>query len=260
MRQLAVGHRTIEEGIKRIRTLFASAGKTTDTREQLDILQRLAPSILHALYQQLIEPVAELLHNARHILVVADGLLYSLPLELLVTHYDAAQQQRFQDDTRQAGRKRPWLSQFDDLPYLGAHYRFCLPAKPGDVSATTPAATTTAFFGEVQRYSPETQQQLTLIHASRGAAVDHLPRLPETAREVEEIARLVGGKTRSIYDTRRKNLPSKNCMVPRSSIFLWQPTASWGGEFLLWNEPGSTCHRRPARPSAREGTAYAGPR
>ena len=264
MRQLTVQQATLEDDIKHVRRIFANASKARDARTQLDILQRLDPHVLHALYQQLIAPVAELLHDAEHILVVADGLLYSLPLELLVTQYDAAQQQRFQDSARRAGRTQPFLSQFDDIQYAGARYRFLY--LPGvatlalrrqkslhshavvDSQYDVVAFADPIFFNEAwpsemasgstrtTDYSPETHQQLALLRSSRAASADYLHRLPETAEEVQTIAQRVGGKTALFLRQNAQEFALKKLHGTTIKYLVLATHGLLGGEFLLWDE------------------------
>ena len=59
----------------------SAQGINTDRSTSLD------PMVLYRLYQDLIAPAEDSLRSAVQVLVVADGALYNLPLELLVTAY-----------------------------------------------------------------------------------------------------------------------------------------------------------------------------
>jgi len=102
-------------------------GQIRQPLEQVAQLDKLNPEELYKLYQDLIAPVEDTLHGAQRVLVVADGALYNLPLELLVTAYGEPDQRAFRR-ARQNGdgstAKQPLLSEYATLPYLADRYRF----------------------------------------------------------------------------------------------------------------------------------------
>jgi CHAT domain-containing protein len=195
------------------------AGLQLGNRGALEPLERLEPADLHALYRDLIAPVEPVLKDARRVLVVADGPLYSLPLELLITDYDAARQATFRAARSKAtGRphRPPLLGEYADLPYLADRYPFrylpSLAALASQRRYPKPAAPTTrplvAFADPVfdpaeataaapatRGHTPATQQTLALLTRS-GAAAGPLARLPDTAAEARALAAAVSGEAR----------------------------------------------------------------
>lgn len=185
--------------------------------DPLAALERLDPTDLYALYHGLIAPVEPALKDAQHILVVADGPLYSLPLELLITDHDATQQSAFRAARGKAtGRpNRPaLLSEYAGLPYLADRYAFrYLPSlaalasqrrypKP-TVPTTRPLVTfadpvfdpqDAAALAATRSYTPATQQTLALL--TRSGAAGSLARLPDTADEARALAATVPGDAR----------------------------------------------------------------
>ncbi|HPE70561.1 MAG TPA: tetratricopeptide repeat protein [Candidatus Competibacter sp.] len=192
--------------------------------DNLAQLETLEPNDLYALYQGLIVPVEPVLKDAERILVVADGPLYSLPLELLITGYDNAQRAAFREARNHAtGRpnRPPYLGEYALLPYLAERYAFRYlpslaalasqrryPKPPVPVThplvafadpvfspaehapSATPSDTSAV---ATHRYNPATQQTLTLLNRS-GSPADDLQRLPDTTEEAQTIAALVPGR------------------------------------------------------------------
>lgn len=177
--------------------------------------------MLHALYQSLIAPLEPILQGAKQVLVVADGPLYTLPLELLVSAYGDAERQTFRQARRTAdgSAARPFLGEYATLSYLADRYRFTyLPSlaalasqrhypKPRlPVTRQLVAFADPVFGPEAPKprqaaevapsrgHSPSTQATLRLL-ARSGTNTD-LARLPETAEEARAIAKLVGARNR----------------------------------------------------------------
>ena len=185
--------------------------------DPLAALERLDPADLYTLYHGLIAPVEPALKDAQHILVVADGPLYSLPLELLITDHDATRQSAFRAARSKAtGRpNRPaLLSEYAGLPYLADRYAFrylpSLAALASQRRYPKPTVPTTrplvafadpvfdpqdAAIASTRGYTPATQQTLARLTRS-GAAAGPLARLPETADEARALAATVPGDAR----------------------------------------------------------------
>ncbi|MGB4967342.1 MAG: tetratricopeptide repeat protein, partial [Candidatus Saccharimonadales bacterium] len=109
---------------QRIHTL--RKGLRLDDQGGIITLSQLDPSELHALYRDLIAPIEPQLGEGKRLLIVADGPLYSLPLELLVTTYDDAQQRTFEQNRKSAdgSAEHPLLDEYAALTYLGQRYQF----------------------------------------------------------------------------------------------------------------------------------------
>ncbi|HPE70566.1 MAG TPA: tetratricopeptide repeat protein [Candidatus Competibacter sp.] len=182
----------------------------------LSQLEHLDPHDLYALYQGLIAPVEPVLNDAQRLLVVADGPLYSLPLELLITAHDATQQRAFRHARRRAdgSANHPWLRQYADLPYLAERYTFRYlpslaalaaqrryPKPPVPVTRPlvafadpifSPTEDTASPTTTTSNYPPATQHTLARLKRS-GSLTAPLKRLPETAEEAQAIAAAVPG-------------------------------------------------------------------
>ena len=233
LQPVAVSRQTLTDLVARVRRPLEEAAKQSN----LTPLADLDPADLHRLYQHLIAPVADLLKDARRVLVVADGPLYTLPFELLVTRFDEVENRVFRQARRAAdGRdsNRAFFGEYAALDYLDTHYRFqYLPslaalvvqrrsAAPAPASpTTTPRPALLAFadpiFGPeaptakvgtaqdapaTRGYSTSTQATIQLLTRSGSLKVKgDLPRLPDTAEETRKIASLlrVANPDRQLY-------------------------------------------------------------
>jgi CHAT domain-containing protein/tetratricopeptide (TPR) repeat protein len=163
-------------------------------------LAGLDPGQLNRLYNLLLRPVASLLPRNGRILVAADGPLYTLPLEMLVRSWEAADKARF--DT--AERESP-LAGYATLDYAGEHWQFSyLPSLAALVHQRTQARSATNMREELVAFAdpvfdaadlqpaPKTRAALASLGLTRRGQVV-IPRLPETADEARAIADIVGG-------------------------------------------------------------------
>ena len=146
--------------------------------------------LAYELYAELIEPLRPALSDARHVFVVKDGALSSLPLSILLTSPDPV------DDLTQAD----WLLRdfaFTTLPAVASLHS--IRSTPAPRTATTGALQFAgfgdpAFGGETP--DPSYQTASRSIDAFFGAdgtrldAIRALAPLPGTARELNRIARM----------------------------------------------------------------------
>ncbi|MGE5640973.1 MAG: CHAT domain-containing tetratricopeptide repeat protein, partial [Clostridia bacterium] len=144
-------------------------------------LARLDPGVLHELYVDLFAPLVEAIGPARRLLVVGDGPIHTLPLEMLVTRWGEAERKAF-DAARAA--QEPYLGEYATLPYLGQTYRFSyLPSLA--------ALSSVRLYRKAQaRVDNELVSFADPVFAGRA-----LSPLPETADEARRIAQIVGGRT-----------------------------------------------------------------
>ncbi|MFO1429625.1 MAG: tetratricopeptide repeat protein [Candidatus Competibacteraceae bacterium] len=192
-------------------------GKIRQPLEQVAQLGKLDPEELYKLYQDLISPVEDTLHGAQRVLVVADGALYNLPLELLVTAYGEPEQRAFRQAHRAAdgsSAEHPQLGEYAKLQYLADRYRFSyLPSLAALVSQrnypkpSVPLTRNLVAFADpifepekgkstakrtsaaTKGYSADTQATLQLLARSGNIQI---PRLPETADEARALDKIVG--------------------------------------------------------------------
>jgi CHAT domain-containing protein/Flp pilus assembly protein TadD len=149
-----------------------------------DLLRNLAqldPGALNELYLDLFAPLLEAIGPARRLLVVGDGPIHTLPLEMLVTRWGDAERKAFAD-ARAA--QEPYLGEYATLPYLGRSYRFSyLPSLA--------ALSSVRLYRKAQgRVDNELVSFADPVFAGRSLAP-----LPETAEEARRIAQIVGGRT-----------------------------------------------------------------
>ncbi|WP_439817818.1 CHAT domain-containing tetratricopeptide repeat protein [Zavarzinia sp. CC-PAN008] len=132
----------------------------------------------HQLFNAAFAPALPLLAGARHIMVVPDGALGSLPLALLVTKPSVARG-----------------SDYSRIPFLARDYAFTtLPSVSSLVVLRSLAGRSAATAGFIGFGDPV----LTRANATGpiGAILKTLPELPETADELRAIAGVVGGTTK----------------------------------------------------------------
>ena len=155
-------------------------------------LPRFDTRVAHDLYRQLFAPVEPLLEGARHVFVVPDGALQSLPLGVLVTEEQAAPPSDLADY-----RKVPWLARryaMTVLPSVSSLRALRL------FAARTLAKKPFVGFGdpllEGDGRGPRGIEFASLFRGSRGYAdvrqVRKLARLPDTADELEAVASTLG--------------------------------------------------------------------
>ena len=278
LRTVAMTEKDITERVGKIREPLEQVSKLGTTAP----LEKLDPALLYALYQDLIAPVEDTLRGANRVLVVADGALYNLPLELLVTAYGDAEKQAFNHAKRGAKdgtAEHPQLGEYATLPYLADRYRFSyLPSLAALVSQRTyprppvPMTRDLVAFADpifskedspgsdsTKGYSAATQTTLQLL--TRSGALnsgDPLPRLRESAEEAHAIADLLGDD-KGLYlrdQAQERTVKALNTQGKFQDVryLLFSTHGLLGGEFL---SPVS-----PSEPSALaplESTAPARP-
>jgi len=122
LQPVPVARQTVTDLVARLRQPLDRAGQSGE----LTTLPDLDPADLHQLYQHLIAPIAAHLQDTPRLLVIADGPLYTLPLEMLVTHFDRTDARAFRHARRAADGHDPahaLLSEYALLDYLDTHYR-----------------------------------------------------------------------------------------------------------------------------------------
>ena len=181
--------------------------------EPLTVLRQVDPQILESLYRDLLAPVADVLKGARQLLVAADGPLYTLPFELMLTRYGEAERGRFEAAraASDGSAAKPFLGEYAGLPYAGREMRFVyLPSLAALASQRTNpksaarydeqlvAFADAAFGGESgdAAYSPQTRSLLGALASTGPGGAPRIPRLPETAQEARDVAGVLGDPAR----------------------------------------------------------------
>ena len=160
-------------------------------------------------------PAEDLLQGMRRVMVVGDGPIHTLPLEMLVTRYGNDERRAFAAHAPAAARRH----RVRDPTLPRRALSFPLPTKPRGTClahGSTPSAawlphaswcrSPTRCSSAVARATSEaTRGMLAGLTRSAGASV-HIPRLPETADEAHAIAQVLGGKAKSTcVSVRREN-------------------------------------------------------
>ena len=166
--------------------------------------------IAHELYTTLFGPIAHLVKDKRHILVVPSGPLASLPVHLLVT--EPPKIAKSTGDQLAAYREAAWLIRSHAVTVLPSvlslkSLRALAKAKPG----TRPLVG----FGDPVFETPSSRQQTRAASAPRartraysaawkGSVADlemlrELAPLPETATELRAVAAAVGAETSELH-------------------------------------------------------------
>lgn len=237
-----------EDITARIRSVRRPAEKVAETGS-LEVLRELNPADLHALYADLVAPVEEVLRGSSRVLVVGDGPLNTLPLEMLVTRFGDQEQQAFSSSRGGAdGRpEKPIGAEYAALPYLGGQYHFAYlpslaalasqrlhpkPRKPFTqelVSFADPV-----FVEEGRSYSRATREAIhALARSQRGTAGDiTIPRLKETADEARDIAAILGGRATLYLRERAQEHAAKTPDLSAARYVHFATHGFLGGEFL----------------------------
>ncbi len=254
-----------EDVARRVRAIRRAIEKVA-MGESVLFLREIEPADLSSLYRNLVAPLASELAGKQKVIVVADGPLLTVPLELLVTRYGAAEQQAFEAAraASDGSAARPFLGEYATLPYLGGEHRFAyLPSLSALASqrlypkpVTGPRQEFTAFADPIftppagQDYSAATRTALGLLAGNYRVDADGLPdipRLKETADEARSIARILGGTSRLFIGAAAQEKMAKAGELRHSLYVLFATHGFLGGEFL----PGADRAAEPAAAAAR---------
>jgi CHAT domain-containing protein len=164
---------------------------------QLSDLPPFNRTAAHRLYQQIFAPVEKVLEGARHVFVVADGALQSLPLGVLVTDEP---QVKFKDFS--GYRQVPWLAKkyaLTTLPSVSSLQALRRFAKRPKTHIPF-----TGFGNPLLKGHPSTNPGVKLANLYRGAIanveeVRNLNSLPHTAGELRALSAAVKGDSKHIY-------------------------------------------------------------
>jgi CHAT domain-containing protein len=188
----------------------ALAAEVTALRAQLDpeqnpTLKPFAATRAHELYERILEPAAPLLRGARHVFVVPDGALESLPIGVLVT-----QRPGKEPDTPADHRAIAWFAREHAvavLPSVGS-----LRALRQFASGTAAAAPFAGIGNPVLEGTPGAARGVKLGSLFRGASADvdavrRLTPLPETADELRAVAKALGADDDALFLGERASEP-----------------------------------------------------
>ena len=239
------------------------------------VLRQVDPAILGGLYHDLIRPVADLLAGARQVMVVADGALYALPLELLVTRYGEPERARFAAirAASDGSSDKPFLAEYAGLPFAGADHGFTyLPSLAALASQRiNPRAVALyqrqlvafadpvfgAESGDAGTYSELTRSLLGSLAGTGADGLPRIPRLPETEQEAREVATLLGEPSLVLTRREAQEKRAKSGVLKDARYVLFATHGFLGADFVQSIDPGADAEGR-SRAQAR-GTALAQP-
>jgi CHAT domain-containing protein/tetratricopeptide (TPR) repeat protein len=258
-----------EDVAQRVRAIRRAIEKVA-FGESVLFLREIEPANLNSLYRDLVAPLSSALAGRQKIIVVADGPLLTVPLEMLVTRYGPAEQQAF-ESTRVASdgsAERPFLGEYSGLSYLGQEHRFAYlpslsalasqrlyPKQPAGLRRELTAFADPIFVPTPgQNYSPATRAALGLLASNYRVGKDGLPdipRLKETADEARSIAQILGGSNRMFIGDDAQEHMAKSGELKNSRYVLFATHGFLGGEFLPSAEPAAD--HTPGPPRAKSG-------
>lgn len=219
--------------------LVAAARQPMESGGRLEGLARLDPAVLHRLYELLLKPVENQVPAGRKLLLAGDGPLYTLPFEMLVSRWDAPQQQAF------AAARADDLSHYALLAYAGAKWRFSyLPSLAALAIQRDKGSSRASHERELLAFADPvfergesgpgaaTRALLQDLGALRAGRLS-IPRLPETADEVTAVAEILGG-SHSLYlrdEAQESRVKSSDLLGAR--VIHFATHGLLGGEFNL---------------------------
>ena len=211
-------------------------------------LSELDPQELYRLYQALVAPAEPVLKGAQRVLLVGDGPIHTLPLEMLVTRYGDKEQKTF------AAARKAGAIQFDEyatLSYLGDSYRFAyLPSLAALSTQRLYPKRGAGYDRELVSFadpvfeneggggaSDATRGALAVLARSvRGQGAISIPRLPETADEAREIAQTLGGRNEIFLRDQAQEKTAKTLNLKTTRYLHFATHGLLGGEFLQVKE------------------------
>jgi CHAT domain-containing protein len=229
--RLDVSRKELTEAVRRLRRgLDLGAAGPRILERPFDVASA------HELYLRLLGPAERLLSGARHLLVVPDGALTSLPLAVLVTSPPAGEIREIRDHANV-----DWLVRrhaITTLPSVGSLRSLRAFAKGA------PAPDPFSGFGDpILQGGPGSRGADSDALLSRGLVADtrevrKLSRLPETAHELQTIASLLGSPPDRVHlaedatETRVKELD-----LARYRVLAFATHGLMAGDFRGLAEP-----------------------
>lgn len=210
LRRLPGGRATLATEVDALRLLIARPDAAPES--QTAMLQR-----AHALHGQLIAPLADLLADAPHLMIVADGPLQQLPFAALVSAIDSDGQPRWLVQDRaptMLASASAWL-QAHELPRLPTRLELTALA-----AAPAGAPTGTLREGDGTADLPGAREEARQISALFGQRV----RLQIDADATVEAARA------ALADSRRTHFASHAVLDPRDPLAAWLQLSPAGGD------------------------------
>lgn len=246
VRQIQLGAKALKDAVTRLRRAL-----DPENIERLADLPPFDTALAFKLYQKLFAPAEPLLQGTRHVFVVPDGALQSLPLGVLVTKHDSRGITGFSDY-----RRTPWLARkyamttLPSVSSLKALRRFARRS-----SATRP------FLGigdpKLQGETGSGRSvRLASLLTARGIAdvnqVRQLSSLPDSAGELRSLAQTLGaGDDALILGTEATETRIKRTALQGYKVLAFATHGLVAGELRGLSEPALVL-TPPARGTGRD--------
>ena len=193
VRPLPVGYEKLTDQVRSLRAgLGAQNGGT---------LPAFDLALAHEIYKEVIGPLVDMLHDTRHLLVVSDYPLSSLPLSVLVT--EEPQRQGHSGQSTDQGLL------YQEAKWLGQEIAISVLPAVGTLTALRQARASAAAqpfvgFGDPLLEGRAGRERAPEGGPEAGTGIDingirALPSLPETARELRDIARNLNATAGDLY-------------------------------------------------------------
>ncbi len=210
-------------------------------------LNTLDPKLLNQLYQTLVAPAEPVLKGAQRVLLIGDGPIHTLPLEMLVARYGDKEQRTFAA-ARKAGEIQ--FGEYATLGWLGDSYRFAYlpslaalatqrlyPKRGAGHDRELVSFADPVFENEGGAVGEATRGALAVLaRAVRGQGPISIPRLPETADEAREIAQTLGGRNEIFLRDKAQEKTAKTLDLKTTRYLHFATHGLLGGEFLQVKE------------------------
>lgn len=206
----------------------------TETDGSPESLARLDPALLYQLYQELFAPIEPLLQPGRKLLLVGDGPIHTLPLEMLISRWNSDDQRNFAEARKHAPHP---LDEYAKLPYLGQRYRFAyLPSLAALASLRLYRREPASFERELVSFADPafeaTPDNASGKPAVRSIAGVSIPPLPETADEAREIAAIIGKRSEIYLHERAQEHTLKTLDLQHTRYLHFATHGLLGDEYL----------------------------
>lgn len=188
----------------------------------------LNPADLFRLYQLLLEPIAGNLPQKGKLIVVGDGPLHALPLEMLVTQWTKKDQDRFK------ALKKNRSKFYANLKYAADKWNFSYMPSFAAFVALREAGTDLSTYKENMVsfadpvFDPDSPVQLPTVKRRS----DVLVRLEETADEARQIAGILGGDSGLYIRNAAQEFQAKGIEYGRARYLHFATHGLLGGQFL----------------------------
>ena len=242
--------------------------------ESVLFLRDIDPDTLHSLHRDLIAPVAETIGAREKLLIVADGPLQTIPFELFITGYSAAERDGFEvaRAVSDGSAAQPYLIEYADLEYFGRKHRFAYlpslsslasqrlyPKKAVASKLNLVAFADPTFTADASHaMGGDTIKALAQLNVGFGRTASGapvIPRLAETADEGKEIARVLGGATRLYVGDQAQERTAKAGDLRSARFVLFATHGFLGGDYLASDLPVEEGESRRASASANRPQA-----